>query len=232
MTIHYFQHVPFEGLGSISEWAQRNGHRITVTRFFADDPLPSLEQVDWLIVMGGPMNINEEDQYPWLSQEKRFIENAIRANKVVLGVCLGAQLIADALGAKVYRNPTKEIGWFPIAKTESAVNSELFKAFPAEIEVFHWHGDTFELPAGAVHLARSSACINQAFVFDERVMGLQFHLEITQQSAAELITHCPDEIVAASFIQTAEAMLADDSRFQFINETMDWVLDQLQRSPA
>jgi GMP synthase (glutamine-hydrolysing) len=227
MNIHYLQHVPFEDLGSVKTWATHNGHRITATRFFAGDSLPSPEQIDWLIVLGGPMNIYEQDQFPWLAREKRFIEKAIQAGKVVLGICLGAQLVADVLGARVYRNPAKEIGWFPIEKTEAAASSALFAATPVEIEAFHWHGDTFELPAGAIHIARSEACENQAFIYAERVIGLQFHLEMTRQGAERLITHCAQEIVAGPFIQTAEMMLSDASRFQKINEALDSLLTRL-----
>jgi GMP synthase (glutamine-hydrolysing) len=227
MNIHYFQHVPFEDLGSIKAWATHCGHRITATRFFAGDSLPSLEQIDWLIVLGGPMNVYEQDQFPWLTREKRFIEKAIQASKVVLGICLGAQLVADVLGARVYRNPAKEIGWFLIEKTEAAASSALFAAIPAKIEAFHWHGDTFELPAGAIHIARSEACENQAFVYAERVIGLQLHLEMTRQGAERLITHGAQEIVAGPFIQTAERMLSDASRFQKINEALDSLLTRL-----
>lgn len=231
MNVHYFQHVPFEDLGSIADWAKRKSHRIGPTRFFEDDPLPSLEQLDWLIVMGGPMNIYEERRHPWLAIEKRFIEQAIAAGKVVIGICLGAQLIADVLGAKVYRNTHKEIGWFPIERTSAADRSSRFKAFPSDLDAFHWHGDTFDIPDGAIHLACSKVCENQAFIYEERVLALQFHLEMTRQGAERLTVHCADELVTAPFIQTAPAILSDPRRFQALNETMDWILDRLP-SPA
>ena len=167
--------------------------------------------------------------YPWLTQEKRFIDQTIAGGKIVLGVCLGAQLVACVLGAHVYRNAEKEIGWFPIQLTENASASSLFSGLPPTQEVFHWHGDTFELPAGAVHIARSAACEHQAFLLDERVVGLQFHLETTQQTAQDLIHNCHKELVPAPFIQTAEEMLADEQRFVRINAVMEQVLDGLER---
>jgi GMP synthase-like glutamine amidotransferase len=229
VNLHYFQHVPFEALGSIEHWAFNRRHAVTATRFSEGDPLPSLNQIDWLLVMGGPMNVYEEQHYPWLAQEKRFIEETIQAGKVVLGICLGAQLIADVLGAKVYRNPYQEIGWYPIEKTKAAAASSLFRVLPSTLEVFHWHGDTFDIPSGAIHLARSAACENQAFLYDERVLGLQFHLEMTRQAAEQLIVNCAGEIAAGAFTQSAETMLSEEQRFKTSNETLDDLLDHLQK---
>jgi GMP synthase-like glutamine amidotransferase len=230
MNIHYLQHVPFENLGSIAAWAHKRGHQVSATHLYRDEPPPSLASFDWLIVMGGPMGVHDEAEYPWLAAEKRFIEQAIAAGKTVLGVCLGSQLIACVLGARVYRNAEKEIGWFPIQLTEEAKSSTLFADLPITQEVFHWHGDTFDLPAGAIHMARSAVCENQAFVIDRRVVGLQFHLETTRQSAQGLIENCHNELVPARFIQTAEEMLADEKRFTGINRTMEQLLDRLAQS--
>lgn len=225
--LHFLQHVPFEGLGSIEAWASEAGFSITSTRLFAGEMPPDPEALDWLVVMGGPMGIYDEDKHAWLAGEKRFIETTIKSGKTVLGVCLGAQLIAGVLGATVRRNPHKEIGWFPVERTEGAGGSRLSAAIPDSIEAFHWHGDTFDLPSGAVHLARSEACENQAFVYDERVVGLQYHLETTRRSAELLIENCSDELVEAPWIQTPQEMLADDSRFERINRAMANLLDIL-----
>ncbi|MBI5686569.1 MAG: type 1 glutamine amidotransferase [Verrucomicrobia bacterium] len=232
MNIHYLQHVSFEGLASIEPWAATRGHRITATRLHAGEPLPQLDRFDWLVVMGGPMNIYEDEKFPWLAAEKRFIKSAIEAGKIVLGVCLGAQLIAGALGGPVTRNAHKEIGWFPVRKTAAAARSRVGEALPEELEVFHWHGDTFAIPPGALHAARSAACESQAFIYDERVVGLQFHLETTPESARLLAAHCADELVGGPFIQTAGAMLADERRFGRINEAMWKLLDRLQEVNA
>ncbi|MDP3616379.1 MAG: type 1 glutamine amidotransferase [Rhodoferax sp.] len=227
MNLHYLQHVPFEGPGSIEDWVQRRGHTLSATRLYLDAPLPAVDTLDLLLVMGGSMNIYEEANYPWLTAEKRFIEQAIAAGRRVLGVCLGAQLIADVLGAKVYANTDKEIGWFPVEATQAVSGNGLFAALPRRIEAFHWHGDTFDIPAGAVHAARSTGCANQAFVYDERVVGLQFHLEMTLANAQQLIAHCADDIVEGRYIQTPQAMLADARRFDNINCAMHQLLDRL-----
>ena len=228
MNIHYFQHVPFEDLGSIEDWAKRRGHRLSATQLYATPSFPTLADLDWLIIMGGPMNVYEVERYPWLAQEKRLLEQAINAGKVVLGICLGAQLIADVLGAKIYKNRHKEIGWFPIQVTPEGQQSPLLCGNPSEFEVFHWHGDTFELPSGARHLAQSAACVNQAFVYRERVVAFQFHLETMRRNAELLITHGKDELIDAPFIQTPEAMLSDERKFQRINQVMGKILDYLE----
>lgn len=232
MNIHYLQHVPFEGLGSIEDWVRRGGHTLGATRFYLGEPLPPVQKVDLLVVMGGPMNIYEEAKYQWLADEKRFIERAIAAGRRVLGICLGAQLVADVLGAKVYANADKEIGWFRVETTEAASASALFAAFPQRIDVFHWHGDTFDIPACAAHVARSVGCANQAFVYDERVVGLQFHLETTPASAQSIIAQCADEIVEGRYIQVPQAILADARRFHAINCVMQELLDRLAAAPA
>jgi GMP synthase (glutamine-hydrolysing) len=229
MNIHSLQHVPFEGLGSMAAWAHKRDHQVRATHLYQGELLPPLESFDWLIVMGGRMGVYDEAEYSWLADEKRCIEQAIAAGKTVLGVCLGAQLVACVLGARIYRNAEKEIGWFPIQLTHNAANSTLFADLPITQDVFHWHGDTFDLPTGAVHIARSEACKNQAFVLDERVVGLQFHLETTKQSAQGLIQNCHNELIPARFIQTAEEMLADEQRFTQINKTMEQVLDRLEQ---
>lgn len=117
MRIHYLQHVPFEGLASIEQWATTKDYILSATKFYNGDTLPSVDHLDWVIVMGGPMNIYENDKYPWLTWEKHFIEEAIKKNKIVIGICLGSQLIADVLGSKVYKGQEKEIGWYPIQVT-------------------------------------------------------------------------------------------------------------------
>ncbi len=186
MKLHYLQHVPFEGLGIIENWAVSNGFEISCTRLFADEKLPDIGSFDWLVVMGGPMGIYDHEAHPWLMAEKQLIKNTIDAGKTVLGICLGAQLIADVLGAKVYPGPQKEIGWFPLQGSNPLL--------PETLTAFHWHGDTFEIPKGATHLASSAACKNQGFIYNGRVVGLQFHLETTPQSMEALIENCGDEL--------------------------------------
>lgn len=229
MRAHYLQHVPFEGLGSIEPWLMTAGYEITNTRLFEAGKLPGVdEKIDLLIVMGGPMSVNDENEFPWLPEEKRFVRNAVENGKPVLGICLGAQLIASAMGAKVFPNALKEIGWYPI-EGASPADSAVF-GFPPSIEVFHWHGETFGLPPGATLLASSSACENQAFQLGDSVIGMQFHLETTPASARALVSNCGDELVEGEYIQTAQDILsAPQERYGKINSLMSDILEYLHK---
>jgi GMP synthase-like glutamine amidotransferase len=232
VKIHYLQHVPFEGLASIESWAINQNHSLSATKFYSNETLPSVEDIDWLIVMGGPMNIYEDDKYPWLTEEKRFIEQAIKQDKTVVGICLGSQLIADVLGAKVYQGQHKEIGWFPIKMTDEAENSVVFNSLPQKLTVFHWHGDTFDLPECATRLAYSEGCQNQAFVCNEKILGLQFHLESTKDSVQQIIKNCTDELVEGKYIQKTEEMLLRNGNFDMINNAMSRILNNLSSRSA
>jgi GMP synthase-like glutamine amidotransferase len=228
MRAHYLQHVPFEGLGSIGPWLAAAGYEISATRFFDSPALPDPEHPDLLVVMGGPMSVNDETAFPWLAAEKAFVRRVVESGTPVLGICLGAQLIAAAMGSKVYRGPEKEIGWHPVRGVVSAGGSTAFR-FPPEAEVFHWHGETFDLPVGATLLASSAACENQAFQIGRSAIGLQFHLETTPESAREIVTNCRDELVSAPYIQTEEAILAaGPERYRAINRMMGEVLAYLR----
>jgi GMP synthase (glutamine-hydrolysing) len=225
MRIHYLQHVPFEGLASIEQWATKKDYIISATKFYNGEILPSVDDLDWLIIMGGPMNIYEDDKYPWLTLEKHFIAEAIKNNKIVIGICLGSQLIADVLGAKVYKGQEKEIGWYPIQVTPEAQVSQVFTSFPPSFTVFHWHSDIFDLPLGAVRLAYSEVCANQAFIYGDRVLGLQFHLESTPDSVQQIIKNSTSELVTGKYIQKPEEMLARDGDFNNINTAMCKILE-------
>lgn len=220
------QHVPFEGIGSIQTWMDARSAVVSTTRLFEQDEMPAPSGFDWLIVMGGPMSVNDESVHAWLPAEKGLIAGAIQEGKTVLGICLGAQLIASALGARVIPNPDKEIGWFPVRRWPGA-DSEIARLFDDGTEVFHWHGETFDLPAGAVGFLQSDACRNQAFSIGSRVVGLQFHIETTPRSAASLIENSRDELVTGPYIQTEAEMLAQPGRFPRVNRLMDAVLEIL-----
>jgi GMP synthase-like glutamine amidotransferase len=208
LRIHYLQHVPFEGPGYIESWAKSKAHKLSVTRLYEKPEYPNVTEFDWLIVMGGSMSVYDENQYSWLKAEKEFIKSAIEGDKIVIGICLGSQFLAEALGAKVYPNRKKEIGWFPVTKTRQAKKQELLKDIPDSFEVFHWHGDTFDLPPGAVHLFQTDVCPNQAFLFNDKVLGLQFHFETTPVSLNGMICNCRNELTPDDFIQTEQEITA------------------------
>jgi GMP synthase-like glutamine amidotransferase len=181
MNVLAFRHVPFEHLGLINSSLQIHGIAWRYADVFADATIPDWESVDALIFMGGPMSAN--DNLPFIREELHIIERAISASKPVLGICLGAQLIAKALGTRVYRNHVKEIGWAPVRWRPEARQDRLFHGLDKPEVVFHWHGETFDLPAGASWLASSEACAHQAFRAGS-AYGLQFHLEVSPQMIA------------------------------------------------
>ena len=225
MRVHVFQHVPFEDLGSIRGELTDRGAEIGYTRFFAGDPLPMLEEIDMLIAMGGPMSVNDELDLPWLRAEKQAVRDAIAMEVPVLGVCLGAQLIASALGARVYPNPVKEIGWFPI---QGVHGTEPAFSFPSESPVFHWHGETFDLPPGAIQLARTVACEQQAFQYKRHVLGLQFHLEMTADGVKALVENCRNELTGGPYVQRERQLLAvPESQYVAANALMREILAYL-----
>ena len=193
MRIQVIQHVPYEGPGLIGEWADECGHSLAISNAITEE-YPAVEDVDLLVIMGGPMDADDEDASPWLVPEKRFVAQAIAAGRLVLGVCLGAQIVAEVLGGRVLRADEEEIGWYPVAISEAGASEPLFARWPDEVVVGHWHGDTFQLPLGMEPVLFSEATRNQAFVFEGRVVGLQFHLEWDPASLAALIENCPDDL--------------------------------------
>lgn len=230
MKIHHLQHVPFEGLGSMKPYLENTGHQLTSTHLYEDLAFPAIHDIDCLIIMGGPMGIYDEENYPWLKAEKEFIRKAVESGKTILGICLGAQLIADVLGAKVYKNKYREIGWFNIQRATEVNNTILAQSIAENLEAFHWHGDTFEIPEGAVPLGASDACKNQGFIIADRIIAFQFHLETTRESAASLIQNCGDEIDGSRYVQTETEMLSDMNKFDSINRVMFSVLQAMEKT--
>lgn len=192
MRVHVIQHVPFEGPGLIAQWARERSHELT-TALATTEEFPDATEIDFLVVMGGPMDADDEIASPWLHAEKHFIAEAIAGGRLVLGVCLGAQILAEVIGGTVRRNPQREIGWYPVHRTEAGSDEPLFADLPDPLVVGQWHSDTFDLPVGLDPLLSSEACVNQAFVFDHRAVGLQFHLEWTEDALSALFLACGSE---------------------------------------
>jgi len=225
MNIHYFQHVPFEKLGIIEKWIIQNKHNLNSTKFYEKYTLPTIESIDFLIVMGGPMGVNDNEKYPWLKLEKEFIKKAIESNKKVLGICLGSQLIAQVLGAEVYPNKEKEIGWWEVKLTKSGKKHIFFKDLPENFTTFHWHGDTFDLPENTEHLIFSEICQNQAFVFENRVVGLQFHFEMTEDTLQGMIENVGEELEEnGKYISSKEEVI---NNLFYVNKNQEMIFQFL-----
>jgi GMP synthase-like glutamine amidotransferase len=211
MNLHVFQHVNFEGSGRIAAWALDRAHRLTTTHFYRDKLPPDMANVDGLIIMGGPMNVHETEKYPWLQMEKKIIKQFLATEKPILGICLGAQLLADALGSKVFPHTIREIGWWPVNFTADA--RQRFSILPASISVLHWHGDTYELPYGACRFAQSEGCAEQGFRLGQHVLALQFHIETGLDECLRMVEHAGADLAERGpAIQTAEAIVEESRR--------------------
>jgi GMP synthase-like glutamine amidotransferase len=206
MRIHCLQHVAFETPGTIVEWAAIHNYFISYTAFIEEKfSFPSITDFDVLLIMGGYMNVDEEENFPWLKQEKQFIKDAIDAGKKIIGICLGSQLIAATLQCAVYKGKEKEIGFFAVDFSNEAKNSHLFDHFISPYTLFHWHGDTFDLPENAAVIASTGVCKHQAYFIDPNIIGLQFHLEMDEASIEQMVLHDDEELKeAGNYIQSAE----------------------------
>jgi GMP synthase-like glutamine amidotransferase len=224
MRIHSLEHQPEEGPAKIAAWAAARGHPIARTALYAGEPPPALEDFDLLVIMGGGMNIYQHRDHPWLVAEKEFLRRAIDAGKPILGICLGAQLLADVLGGKVWQNAEKEIGWWPVELTDRAAP---FTAFPEKMTVMHWHGDTFTLPPGARRVAQSAGCAEQGFVWGGRVVGLQFHLEMGAVNVADLVNVAAEDLTPGRYVQSAAQLLETPADLPAAHAALDALLDEL-----
>jgi GMP synthase-like glutamine amidotransferase len=204
MKIHCFQHVAFENPGTILEWAEINHHSLSYTCFFNENyTMPVLSEIDALVVLGGYMSVDDEELFYWLAEEKQFIKQAINAGKKVIGICLGSQLIAAALGKSVYINTVKEIGFFPLTFADNVLQHPTFNHFTAPYIVFHWHSDTFDLPANSKLIASTIGCKNQAYFICNNILGLQFHLEMNEVLIEDMLVHDKHELKEnGNYIQT------------------------------
>jgi GMP synthase-like glutamine amidotransferase len=224
------QHVPWEGPGSVRTWARSRGHELT-RALSSEAALPKVSEFEWLVLMGGPMGTRDEALHPWLRQEKELLRAALDAGRKVLGICLGSQLLAEALGSEVRRNPEPEVGWFPVKRVAEAETTPIGRVLPVEFTPFHWHSDTFTPPPGAVHLAASEACAQQAFAMDARLVGLQFHLEVSGDTTQEWLRHMGADLVERRFVQRPEQLLWEPGRFERGNRLLDTILDALAAAP-
>ncbi len=231
MKIHVFQHVPFEGPAFIETLANARGHALRVTRLDLFEPPPGPEEYDMLVVMGGPMGANDEGAHSWLAAEKRAVHAALAGGRKVLGICLGAQIIAAVMGAAVYRNRYREIGWYPVTLDAAVAETPLWRDMPPVFDALHWHGDTFDIPAGARRIGGSRACPNQGFVAGDRVAALQFHLEATPRSVELLLENAADEIDGSEFVAGPDDIRGNDGLYASSNALLARIFDAYEALP-
>ena len=228
MRILFFQHDPLDGPGALLEWAESREHAVTFCLICKGDPLPSLESFELLVSLGGPMGAYEEEKFPWLMAEKEFLRQAFARGKKILGLCLGCQLLADALGGRAFRHTCKEFGWQPIETLPEA--KDWFGSDGCIFYAFQWHGDTYSLPPGAIQLARNKATEQQAFLLKgpagDQVLGLQFHLEWTEQMAREAISEPDVAPPPSEFVQSPEEILSDLSLYESAKKRFFTLMDR------
>jgi GMP synthase-like glutamine amidotransferase len=236
MKIHCLEHLKNETLGSIGTWITQKQHSLTKTLLynedFSEEPhFPNPEDFDLLLIMGGSMSVWEEAEYPWLKPEKKFVKEVIKSGKPILGSCFGGQIIAEVLGAKVTKNKYKEIGWHEVklvipSRIEKKESLELPTCFFSEFKAFMWHGDTFEIPAGAIKLFESEACANQGYLYNGNILGLQFHPEADKQWVKNQIEESSHELISDKYIQAADAICRQKTSFEEAKKVsftiMDW----------
>lgn len=224
MRIHFIQHVAYESPGYLLQWAAERNHAVSFTKMFESPAFPSVDDFDWLIVMGGPMGVYDEEKFSFLKSEKEFIRAVIGAGKKVLGICLGSQLVAEALGAKVYPHIQKEIGWWPVKKTAEGQTNPVVGNLPDKYITFHWHGDTFDLPAGSIHLLQSDACPHQVYLYKDQVMGLQFHMEAIPDLVKAMVENGRSELVPDNWIQSEKDILENQEHYAANNRLISDLL--------
>ena len=226
LRIHCLLHSDLGGEIHLPDWAASRGHEWTTTLVPQTQVFPQPEDVDCLVILGGPMSAWDDDKYPWLVIEKRLLRTFVDAEKPVLGICLGAQLLAGVLGARTYSGPCPEIGWFSVTASERAHEHPVGALLPERFETFLWHGDTFDLPDGALGIAGSTAFANQAFIWN-RVLALQFHLEVRPDWVGRLVQRDAAQLVEADHVQSAAAVLGQAERlYRANNALMDRLLDR------
>ena len=227
MHIHYFQHDHFEDLGFIGDWAASHHFTTSCTRLDQDPVFPAHETYDWLVVLGGKMGVDDAAVFPWINEELNFIRQSVQMGKVVIGICLGSQMIAAALGARVYKNTEPEMGFYPVLFNANAKADSVFRHFPDALTVMHMHFDTFELPEGAISMAGSEITACQALKKKKNVFALQFHFEVSVANAPVFIKEITPEIVPGRLVQQPEEMLSHIACCELNNSVFAEVLDSI-----
>ena len=221
METYIFQHVAFEGPGAILPYLESKGHHVHLVKLYAGDSVPSSLDVDFAVLMGGPMSALEEDKYPFMAEEKQLCRELFAAEKPVLGICLGAQIMANAFFAQIRQNPEKEIGFYPVTFENGLT-----------VNAFHWHGETFDIPEYAESIAYSEACRNQGFKIG-RSLGLQFHLETTEDSLNSLLENGAEELeqalsAKAKYVQSkAQILETAKTALPELNAALSELLDAM-----
>lgn len=225
MNILCITHADFETPGVIGDWAKQRGYGFKICRPYQGEDCLSAAAFDILIVMGGPQSPLELEKDPYLKDEMILITQAIGEDKIVLGFCLGAQLIGEALGGKTTRSPEKEVGVYPLSLTEEGLNDPLLGGFPKSFPSIHWHNDMPGETKDSVILAFSQGCPRQALRYAPKVYGFQCHLEITKEGIQDMIRACPGDLKPSQFTQTPDELLGQD--YSTINQLMIRILDRL-----
>ena len=224
MRIQCFHHIPWEGRAFLPEWAATAGHEWDVTLVPQAERLPDPSSFDALVIMGGPMSLCERDRPPWLSVEKAYLERVLQRELPFLGICLGAQMLAEIYGGRVSRGPQSEIGWFPLRLAQERHDTWIGDALPENLTTFFWHDDVFETPREATRIAGTAASEHQAFVLGSS-LALQFHLEVTPEWAAHLATRDADQLVPGRYVQSAADILGQPvALYQRNNAAMNGLL--------
>jgi len=225
MKIICLTHANFELPGIIEPWAIENGHEFAIKMSYKGDTLPSADNIDCLIVMGGPQDAGDWNKFPYLEGEAKLIKEVIDQNKTVIGFCLGAQLIGEALNAATERSPEKEVGVYPITFTKEGMEDQIFSGFSETIDAIHWHGDMPGMPKDAVLLAGSEGCPRQIIRFKPSVYGFQCHMEMTKKNIEGMIEACPDDLKPSKYVQNADDLLEKD--YDAINANLVKILNRL-----
>lgn len=223
LHIHCFFHEDIQDIHIFQLWSEKKKFQLSYTCFNKDFQIPNIQNIDLLIITGSPLSVNDEDAILYLRLEKKLIKQAIQLNKSILGICFGAQLIAALFKQSVYQNSEKEFGWFKIKLSEQGRQNKLFDDFPDEFYALLLHNETFDLPLNAIHLASSEACVNQAFSINNKIIGLQFHLDIIKENLEQ--KEFPAE--TNRFCQSSEYVLQQNSHFKNANDLMFKLLDNI-----